>query len=328
MPSHYLNQCSLLLSEVCGILLRVIFPQVPQLLFCIVSLQIILVKSLPHLPGANELIRCHNSDGQEDGLPYVISSTISHQWQDHMLIIINLQFWFRHGVWKYPDVFHSLFDRTGVLPGLNVNSNWGLPRHCRQLALRHRGWPVLKNSGRTALGYRRRTALGHRGWTAFGHGGWTALGHRGWTALRHRRQPVLWHRRWLSLIQRGGRTYVIVIIILDLLGAQLYVLYTQHDVLLHTGAGRASTARANTPSTLWWHRWDQATTGHQLYHSVQLEEDIPTGPWYPCNHSVYITGLSLTRGCRKEVTAIKWANINPCYAEFILGYLRIFLYFL
>ena len=51
-PSHYQNQCWLVIMKTCGVLLRAISQQLPNLLLCIKSLKI---KLLPHLPGANEL---------------------------------------------------------------------------------------------------------------------------------------------------------------------------------------------------------------------------------------------------------------------------------
>ena len=55
-PSRYMNQCWLLISEVCGIHLRAITQWVLKLLLGMMSLKKLLVKLLPHLPGANELI--------------------------------------------------------------------------------------------------------------------------------------------------------------------------------------------------------------------------------------------------------------------------------
>ena len=51
-PSHYLNQCWLLISEVlwCSCHLRAISQHLPQILFCIMILKIILKKLLPCLP--------------------------------------------------------------------------------------------------------------------------------------------------------------------------------------------------------------------------------------------------------------------------------------
>ena len=49
-PSYYLNQHWLLISDLsCDIHLRVISHEVPKLLFCILSLKIMLLKLLPHL---------------------------------------------------------------------------------------------------------------------------------------------------------------------------------------------------------------------------------------------------------------------------------------
>ena len=57
-PSHYLNQCWLLISEVifCSMHLRGI-PQVSKLQCCIKILKIILLKLMPHIPGVNELMQ-------------------------------------------------------------------------------------------------------------------------------------------------------------------------------------------------------------------------------------------------------------------------------
>ena len=51
-PSHYQNQCWLLLVKFCGILLRVILHQVPKPLSCVMILKSIFLKSLPHLSEA------------------------------------------------------------------------------------------------------------------------------------------------------------------------------------------------------------------------------------------------------------------------------------
>ena len=55
-PSHHLNQCRLLICEQGS----VVSPDSnsaasAQAVFCIMSLKIMLLKLLPHLPGANEL---------------------------------------------------------------------------------------------------------------------------------------------------------------------------------------------------------------------------------------------------------------------------------
>ena len=56
-PSHYLNQCWLTIMGLCVIHLRAISQLVLKLLFCILTLKIVLLKFLPHLPapGINEL---------------------------------------------------------------------------------------------------------------------------------------------------------------------------------------------------------------------------------------------------------------------------------
>ena len=55
VPSHYINQYSLLIDEILWHWLRTISQQVPKLLFCMMSLEIILLKLLPYFPRANEL---------------------------------------------------------------------------------------------------------------------------------------------------------------------------------------------------------------------------------------------------------------------------------
>ena len=57
-PSHYLNQCWLLISEVLWHTLDSKFKGVPKLLFGITSLKIILSKSLSHFPGG-QWIKLH-----------------------------------------------------------------------------------------------------------------------------------------------------------------------------------------------------------------------------------------------------------------------------
>ena len=54
-PSHYLNQCWLLINKDLWYSPWAVSHQVPRLLFCIMSLKIILLKLLPQLPGADEL---------------------------------------------------------------------------------------------------------------------------------------------------------------------------------------------------------------------------------------------------------------------------------
>ena len=55
-PSHYLNQCWLLISDfLWQVHPRVIFGRVPKLLFCKMSLKTILLRLLSCLPGAKEL---------------------------------------------------------------------------------------------------------------------------------------------------------------------------------------------------------------------------------------------------------------------------------
>ena len=67
LPSHYWTNVGFSLLRFCGIHLRVI-SGVPQLLFYIMSLKIMFLKSLPHLPGANELSNWGEpSDIQRDG---------------------------------------------------------------------------------------------------------------------------------------------------------------------------------------------------------------------------------------------------------------------
>ena len=51
-PSHYLNQCWLLIGEVLHINLRVISQWVPKLLFCVMNLEIIVLELVPQLPVA------------------------------------------------------------------------------------------------------------------------------------------------------------------------------------------------------------------------------------------------------------------------------------
>ena len=55
-PSHYQNQCSLLISEVLWHSPD-ISQQVPNLLVCVISMKMILSKLLPYLPGVNELMK-------------------------------------------------------------------------------------------------------------------------------------------------------------------------------------------------------------------------------------------------------------------------------
>ena len=54
-PSHYLNHCWLLINEFQWNLLSAILQWVPRLLFCIMSLKLILLKLLPHRPQGNAL---------------------------------------------------------------------------------------------------------------------------------------------------------------------------------------------------------------------------------------------------------------------------------
>ena len=54
-PSHYLNQCWNFNEGVPHIILRPISQWVPEWLFCIMSLNVILLKILPHPPWANDL---------------------------------------------------------------------------------------------------------------------------------------------------------------------------------------------------------------------------------------------------------------------------------
>ena len=56
-PSHYLNQCWFLLSDLLWHSAESNFTVIAQMHFGIMSLKIILLKSLPLLPGANELIK-------------------------------------------------------------------------------------------------------------------------------------------------------------------------------------------------------------------------------------------------------------------------------
>ena len=56
VPSHYLNQCWLLISEVLWHSPK--SKWVSKLLFCIMSLKIILLKLLPQLPEVNDLTHC------------------------------------------------------------------------------------------------------------------------------------------------------------------------------------------------------------------------------------------------------------------------------
>ena len=55
-PSHYLNQCWLLIKEGLWHWSDCLSQWVPKLLFCIKSLKILLLKILLHHPGANKLI--------------------------------------------------------------------------------------------------------------------------------------------------------------------------------------------------------------------------------------------------------------------------------
>ena len=55
IPSHYLNQSQILISDVLCFQLGAISQQVLKLLFYVINLKIILLTLLPHLPGANEL---------------------------------------------------------------------------------------------------------------------------------------------------------------------------------------------------------------------------------------------------------------------------------
>ena len=56
VPSHYLNQWLFLIVRYCDIHPRAISHWVPmRLLICIMSLKIVLLKLLPHLPGSNGL---------------------------------------------------------------------------------------------------------------------------------------------------------------------------------------------------------------------------------------------------------------------------------
>ena len=55
-PSHYLNLWWLFICEIQYSLQHSPDSEVSKLLFCIISLKIIILKLLPHLPGANELI--------------------------------------------------------------------------------------------------------------------------------------------------------------------------------------------------------------------------------------------------------------------------------
>ena len=54
-PSHYLNQFNLPSVRLCGIHLWAISQWVFKLIFCIMSLRIMLLKSLPHLPWVSGL---------------------------------------------------------------------------------------------------------------------------------------------------------------------------------------------------------------------------------------------------------------------------------
>ena len=61
MRGHYLIQCWFLISrKFCDICLTLISQRVPKLLFCIMSLKIVVLKLLPHTPGCSELNNlCH-----------------------------------------------------------------------------------------------------------------------------------------------------------------------------------------------------------------------------------------------------------------------------
>ena len=56
--SHNLNQCWLLIGKFCGIHLRAISQWLPKVLYCIIYIWILYLKSLPHLPEDNELFTC------------------------------------------------------------------------------------------------------------------------------------------------------------------------------------------------------------------------------------------------------------------------------
>ena len=67
-PSHYLNQCWLIIS---CIHLRTISQEIPQPSTTRISLKIIYLKFNLNLPGANELQHCHISQGQVSFKSYI-----------------------------------------------------------------------------------------------------------------------------------------------------------------------------------------------------------------------------------------------------------------
>ena len=70
----------------CGIHLRIISQQLPKLLFCIMSLKIILLNLLPHLPMAKELMWIFTL-----GCYHLLSVLISTFW-GHLQCIVHLSY--------------------------------------------------------------------------------------------------------------------------------------------------------------------------------------------------------------------------------------------
>ena len=84
-PSHYLNQCWPVISEVPWHSAKSNFPVRAQAIFCLKNLKIRLLKWLPHLPGANELkepervcVIWVKTDFPLDGLDILLRATALH----------------------------------------------------------------------------------------------------------------------------------------------------------------------------------------------------------------------------------------------------------
>ena len=82
-PSHYLNQCCLLNSEVLWHSPGRNLMRVPKLLLCEMNLKTMLLKSLPHLPVAKELTRILSSTVGYP--PCIVTNSCTHKYQCHKL---------------------------------------------------------------------------------------------------------------------------------------------------------------------------------------------------------------------------------------------------
>ena len=129
VSSHYPKQCWLIISEVQWFHRRTISQQLPKLLFCIMSLKIILLKLLPHLPRA---IKLHYFNLPIPPHIAVVSSCLPGQWEILWLqtIISRRTYWcikWRHSyVWLCIRYFalKLLFVVSSSLPG-----QWGSYDH-------------------------------------------------------------------------------------------------------------------------------------------------------------------------------------------------------